>query len=293
MRPDGTPDLASLTRLLEHVLGQGVTGVLMLGSTGENGCLSPDERESVLGHAVEIVAGRVHVMAGVAALGSKESIAYAARYAALGADSLLVPPAYGFPLSYDELKRHFASVAAAAPGVPLVAYNVPGRFGVTLGPDLMAELGADSTISGIKDSSGDVQMARKTSEATRHLAHFRRYTGSEECIDAKVLGGFHGSVPGLANPFGDFHARLARQLADGDWGAASMTQGQIVRLSALYDGRIGGGGFSASAIGAMKEGLVQQGVIEFSATSPQFEQVDDSLRAHVATIVALAKELAA
>lgn len=286
MLPSGAPDLASVDALIDHLIGQGAAGLLVLGSCGENGALSRDERLTVAARAVERVAGRVHLMIGVPALGTREAVADAAVYADLGADSLLVPPTFVFPHSAAELGGHFRAVAEAGAGVPVLAYNIPSRVNVVLEPDLLRELAAEGAIVGVKDSSGNVEAQRMLAEATADTEGFRRYTGSEFAIDGLLLGGFHGAVPGLANVFAPWHVRLADQAAAEDWRGAAETQGRIVAMFKLYQHPMPGGSFSASVIASLKEGLVQQGVIEHSTTAYPFVQVDDGMRAHVREVLA-------
>jgi 4-hydroxy-tetrahydrodipicolinate synthase len=291
MRPGGAPDMESLGSLVDHLVGQGVTGLLVLGSCGENAAIPRSERLEIAAAAAERAAGRVHVMVGLPALGTREAVADAAAFAAAGVDALLVPAPYGFGLSQEELRVHYESIAASA-GIPLLAYNIPGRVGVWLEPELLRDLAASGAIAGLKDSSGNIEKQRVIAEATADLPAFRRYTGSEECIDALLLGGFHGAVPGLANPFAPFHVRLAGRAAAGDWAGAAAEQAKIVALGDLYKQPLPGGSFSAAVIGAMKEALRQQGVIEHSATAFPFVQPDEGLVAHVAAVVAKAAELA-
>jgi 4-hydroxy-tetrahydrodipicolinate synthase len=291
MRPDGTADLSSLRSLIDHLIAQDVTGLLVLGSCGENAAIPLDERIAVAGAAAEQARRRLHLTLGLPALGTREAARNAAELAATGVDSLLVPAPYGFPLSQGELRRHFEAVAEAC-GIPLLAYNIPARVGVWLEPELLADLAADGTIQGVKDSSSNIEKERVIAEATAGLEGFRRYTGSEECIDALLLGGYHGSVPGLANPFAPFHVALADAASAGDWPRASELQGRIVALSALYRHPLPGGGFSAQAIGALKEALRQQGVIEHSTTAFPFVQPDEGMQAHVAAVLRRAAELA-
>jgi 4-hydroxy-tetrahydrodipicolinate synthase len=286
MLPSGAPDLSSAGALIDHLIGQGATGLLILGSCGENGALSRDERLEFAAHAIAHAAGRTHVMVGVPALGNREAVADARAYAEMGADSLLVPPTFVFPHSAAELGGHFRAVAKAAGEVPILAYNIPTRVNVVLEADLLKELAADGVVAGVKDSSGNIEGQRILAEATADIEGFRRYTGSEFAIDGLLLGGFHGAVPGLANVFAPWHVELATRAAAGDWKGAAEMQGRIVKLFKLYQHPMPGGSFSASVVGSLKEGLVQRGVIAHSTTAAPFVQVDDGMRAHVREVLA-------
>lgn len=286
LTPEGAVDTASTASLCRYLSDAGVTGLLVLGSTGENAALSRDERRLLVSTVIEAAPEGVHVMAGVPSLGTREAIVDAADYAALGADSILLPASVGFPVSQDELGDHFRAVAAAI-DIPIEAYEVPARVHLSLGEELLVTLAREGVIAGVKDSSGDLGTARVRSERLRReglsIAHF---TGSEECIDGFLLGGGHGCVPGLANVVPQLHVALTRHAAAGDWVAASEVQGRLISWLPIYFHAVPGGGFMAQAIGALKAALVQLGVIEHSTVAAPFRQADDGLVSHVSRLLA-------
>ena len=290
--PSGEPDLASFDRLLDFGIDAGVDGFLVLGSSGEAVALSADERLQVATRARDHCGGRAHLMFGVVAHGTKDAGADAVRLDDIGPDSLLLTAPGGFAMSQREIAGHFRTIAARV-DTPIVAYEVPTRVGVSLSAELIAELGDDGTIIGIKDSSGDLVRGRAVSEATRHIPGFVRYTGCEQCIDAAILGGYDGTIAGLANVFPEFHVELVRRLATGDWIGASAVQGMIMRLLDLYFHPLEYASFSAQFFAVVKEALVQRGVIAHGTTSPPLVQSDESIRAHVTKILELGKELTA
>jgi 4-hydroxy-tetrahydrodipicolinate synthase len=284
LTPAGAPDLASLERLIDHLVAGGVAGVLVHGSAGEAGFLDDDAAALVVERTVAHAAGRIHVLAGVAALGTTAAATQARRWADLGAGSVLVTAPAGFEPSRDEIAAHFRTVARAC-GIPVVAYNVPSRVPVYLPPDVLAALAAGGVIRGVKDSSGDLQRGRVLCELTAGIADFVRYTGVEESIDSWLLAGYHASIPGLSNAFTGLHPELTRHAAAGDWQRAHRVQSRIVSLLDLYSYSLAGGSFSASFFGVVKEALVQQGVIAHSTISAPMTQPDDGLRVHVARIL--------
>jgi 4-hydroxy-tetrahydrodipicolinate synthase len=290
--PSGVPDLDSFERLLDFGVNAGINGFLVLGSSGEAVALSADERYQVATRAVAHARGRVHLMFGVVAHGTKDASADAARLDSIGPDSLLLTAPAGFAMSQTELGGHYRAVAERV-DTPVVAYEVPTRVGVSLSAELIAELGADGTIIGVKDSSGDLVRGRAVSEATRHIPGFVRYTGCEQCIDGAILGGYDGTIAGLANVFPEFHVELIRRIASGDWVGASEVQGMIMRLLELYFHPLEYASFSAQFFAVVKEALVQRGVITHGTTSPPLIQADESVRTHVTKVLELGKELAA
>ena len=194
-----------------------MTGLLVLGSCGENGALSATNGSRSL------PAGGAGVDEPDASDGRRagarhpEAVADARAYAQKPARTPCsccrrsfsrIPP----PSSAD----HFRAVAAAAPARPsCLAYNIPSRVNVALEPALMCELAGEGVMAGVKDSSGNVEAQRLLAEATADIDGFRRYTGSEFAIDGLLLGGFHGAVPGLANVFAPWHVELAARRRGG------------------------------------------------------------------------------
>lgn len=288
--PDDSPDLTSLERLLDFGLSAGVNGFLVLGSSGESVALGADDRYEVATHAVAHCRGRTHVMLGVVTHGTKDARADARRLDALRPDSLLVAAPAGLGMSPRELAGHFRAIAEAV-DTPVVAYDVPTRVGVALPADLVAELAAEGTIIGLKDSSGDLVRGRAAAEATREVAGFLRFTGCEQVIDGALLGGYDGSIAGLANVFPQFHVALLGRIAAGDWAGASAVQGLIMRLLDLYFHPLEYASFTAQFFAVVKEALVQLGVIAHNRASAPLMQADESVRAHVTEMLALGREL--
>ena len=153
---DGSIDTAALVRLVRHVVGGGADFVVALGSTGEAPTLDERERDLVITTVRENV-GSVPLVAGVGSSSTAQSVAWCRRARALGAaGTLVVVPPYNKP-SQSGLQAHFRAVAEAAPDLPLILYNVPGRTGTNLLPATVQALWSAPNIVAIKESSGDLQ----------------------------------------------------------------------------------------------------------------------------------------
>jgi 4-hydroxy-tetrahydrodipicolinate synthase len=288
----GAIDADSMSSLIEHVVGAGVDGVLVLGSTGENGGLAASDREAAVRAVVAAAGGRVHVMAGVAALGTNDAVHDGRRFAELGADSLLLSAPFVFSPSDTEMEIHFCRVADAV-RIPVVAYDVPSRVRVALSPRLVARLAEAGVVSGVKDSSNDLGKPRLVAELTRSIPTFIRYTGSEEAIDALLLGSCHAAVPGLANVFPSLHVALARAAGEGDWDTAARRQREIIELLGLYAAPLAGASPTGAFFAAVKEALRQLGVIESATSTAPFVQADENVAQHVRATLERASALTA
>jgi 4-hydroxy-tetrahydrodipicolinate synthase len=151
---DEAPEDEALRAVVDHVLGSGVHGIMTNGGTGEFVHFTREERMRVTQVVVDRVAGRVPVVAGTAACGTREAIVLARDAAGVGADAVIVTAPYYFRLPDESLRRHFLDLADATP-LPLFVYNNPLYTGNRLSPGLVAELGRHERIVGIKQSEPD------------------------------------------------------------------------------------------------------------------------------------------
>jgi len=151
---DGALDGAGWRRLLALQEAGGAQGVVVAGSTGEAATLSDAEYDTLLRTAVEVLGGRMPVLAGTGHSGTARTIEATRRAARNGAThALVVTPPYVRP-TQDGLRQHYLAVAEQG-GLPVVLYNVPGRTGCDLLPDTVAQLAAHPRIVGIKEAVSD------------------------------------------------------------------------------------------------------------------------------------------
>jgi 4-hydroxy-tetrahydrodipicolinate synthase len=152
----GRLDRDALTKLVEYQISQGISGVVPCGTTGESATLSHDEHKEVIKFCVELVAGRVPVIAGTGSNATGESIELTRFAKEVGADgALLITPYYNKP-TQEGLFQHYKSVAQAV-DIPVVLYNVPGRTAVDMSSDTVARLAEFSNIVAIKEATADLE----------------------------------------------------------------------------------------------------------------------------------------
>lgn len=247
----GEPDVKAMSALVEHQIVGGVAGVLVNGSMGELGNLSPAQRLEMLHVVTAAAAGRLPVWCGVAGLGTREAVTAAVAAEEAGAHALLVLPPMFFDMSDAELERHYAAVSSAV-SVPMLAYDVPPRTPRKLAPALVARMGAAGSIQGVKDSSGSITAGRQLCLLTSAIPGFRCYIGTEVAIDAARALGFAGSVPGLANILPAVATRIDACARDGDLAAAEESQRIYAALLALLDLPLEGGSPVAVAFDSFK-----------------------------------------
>ncbi len=157
-RADGAVDHELAARLADHLVQQGSEGLVICGTTGESPTLSWAEQHRMIAAVQEAVAGRASIIAGSGSNCTAEAVEATREAAALGVDAaLVVVPYYNKP-PQEGLDAHFRAVAAAAPELPLMLYNIPGRTGCSLAPDTTARLvEACSNIVSFKAASGTTE----------------------------------------------------------------------------------------------------------------------------------------
>lgn len=151
---DGRVDEAAFVALLHHVLEHGSDGVVVAGTTGEGATLTDDEKLRLFELAVR-ESGDATVIAGTGSNDTAHSIELTARAAGLGVDGALVVTPYYVKPNRRGIVAHFTAVAGAAPELPNVVYNIPGRCVVDIPNDLLAELAQVENIVAVKQARFD------------------------------------------------------------------------------------------------------------------------------------------
>jgi 4-hydroxy-tetrahydrodipicolinate synthase len=156
-RQDGGIDLDLAARLAEHLVGSGSDGLVLCGTTGESPTLTWREQHELFAVVKGAVGARACLLAGSGSNCTAEAVEATAEAAALGADgALVVVPYYNRP-PQEGLEAHFRAVAQAAPELPLMLYNIPGRTGCSLAPDTTARLLDLPNVVAFKAASGSTE----------------------------------------------------------------------------------------------------------------------------------------
>ncbi|MEE1739097.1 dihydrodipicolinate synthase family protein [Streptomyces sp. BE147] len=282
----GEIDTASLGRLVEHLIDGGVHGLFALGSTSEVAYLTDEQRATVLETVVNVADGRVPVLAGVIDTTTARVAAHAKAAEGLGADALVATAPFYTRTHGKEIAGHFRRLRAAV-DLPLFAYDIPVAVHSKLSAALVRELAEDGTLAGLKDSSGDegglrrliVELGGRGGREEGPAPRFSVLTGSELTVDAALLAGADGVVPGIGNVDPAGYVRLYEAARAGDWALAAQEQERLVELFAMVDvGPEADMGRSSSALGSFKAALRLLGVIECGDTAfPQIQLSAESV----------------
>ncbi len=158
-------DIRGLERNISFLVSRGVHGIVPCGSTGESATLTFEEHEKVIEIAVNTVNGKVPVLAGTGSNNTAEAIRLTKAAKDIGADGVLVISPYYNKPNRSGLIKHYTKLADL--DLPVVMYNVPGRTGQNLEPDLVAELACHPNIVGIKEASGNIGQISRIIEETQ------------------------------------------------------------------------------------------------------------------------------
>lgn len=224
---NGELDLDTLKRLVEWQIGEGSTGLVPVGTTGESPTLTHEEHETVVAEVVKAAAGRVPVIAGAGSNNTVEAIRFVQFAEKVGADAaLVVTPYYNKPTARG-LVAHFTALHDCA-DIPIVIYNIPGRSVIDMKPATMGALAKLPRIVGVKDATGD--LARVSQQRAACGADFVQLSGE----DATALGfnahGGVGCISVTANVAPRLCAEFQQATLAGDYAKALDYQDRLMPL---------------------------------------------------------------
>ena len=225
---DGSVDLALTARLADHLVGHGSDGLVVCGTTGESPTLSWDEQHALFAAVKGAVGDRASVLAGSGSNCTAEAVEATRQAAALGADgALVVVPYYNKP-PQDGLEAHFRAVAAAAPELPLMLYNIPGRTGTSLEPATVARLLDCPNVVSFKAASGTTEEV----SALRALCGDRLaiYSGDDALTLPMLAVGAVGVVSVASHLAGPQISAMVRAFLAGDQAQALVLHDQLLPL---------------------------------------------------------------
>lgn len=207
---DYSLDLDGTRRVIAGLIRDGVSGLVMCGTVGENTALTRSEKAAVWEAAADVARGRVPVVAGVAEFTTQFACDTAREAARAGVDGLMVMPPLGYSSKPHETAAHFRTVARAT-DLPVMVYNNPPIYRNDVTPEILASLADCDTVVCFKDSSGDT---RRFSDVHRMVGdRFVLFAGLDDVVVESVLVGAVGWVSGMSNAFpreGETLFRLAR-----------------------------------------------------------------------------------
>ena len=259
--PDHQLDVVSFERSINRLIEAGVDGLFFLGSSGEVVFATDERRDQIVREAVRIVDHRVPVLVGIIDTETERVLEHGRRALALGADALVATApfyALGGPADVEE---HFRILHQEL-DAPLFAYDIPVCVHTKLSWKMLARLGAEGVLAGVKDSSGDDVSFRYLVQENEKNGHpLTLLTGHEIVVDGALLSGADGSVPGLANVEPEGYVRMWKAAQEGNWAEVKREQDRLNEISHIFDVTTGVQGYGAG-VGAFKCALNLMGIFD-------------------------------
>ena len=226
MTKDGI-DYDALGRLIEFQIENGINAIVVMGTTGENATIEPEDQKKVIAYTVQKVAKRVPVIAGTGTNNTEHVLANTKAACEVGADAVLVVTPYYNKATQSGLIQHFTMVADAST-VPVIMYNVPGRTGCNLLPKTVAALAEHPNIVAVKEATGNMaQMVE-----IMHLCGDKLdvYSGEDALTVPMMAMGGAGTISVLSNVVPKASVAMTDACIRGDYAAAAKLQCDLLPL---------------------------------------------------------------
>lgn len=234
MRNRDELDVPGLERLVEHILAGGVSGLFILGTTGEGPSLSYRLRRELIERVCRQVHQRVPVLVGITDTAFIESVNLARHAMDRGAAAVVLAPPYYLPEGQPELQEYLDHLVPEL-SLPLFLYNMPALTKVSFELETVRRAMDEPRIVGLKDSSGNMVYFHRAAGLLAHRPDWSLLMGPEEMLLDAVLAGGHGGVNGGANLFPKLYVRLYEAAQAGDIARAKVLHAAVMRMSnSLY-----------------------------------------------------------
>lgn len=232
MHTDGSIDYEALGRFVEFQIGSGINGLVVMGTTGENATIEPEDQKKVIAYTVEKAAGRVPVIAGTGTNNTEHVLHNTRNACQVGADAILVVTPYYNKATQNGLVTHFTAVADEST-LPVILYNVPSRTGCNLLPKTVAKLSEHPNIAAIKEATGSLAQMIEI----MHLCGDKIdvYSGEDGLTVPMMAMGAKGTISVLSNVAPRQSVAMTDACLRGDYTAAAKMQCDLLPLiNALF-----------------------------------------------------------
>jgi 4-hydroxy-tetrahydrodipicolinate synthase len=257
-------DLRGLEQLIEHIIQGGVSGVFVLGTTGEFSGLSYRLRAELVEHVCHQVNGRIKVLIGITDTAFTESINMANKAFESGADAVVAAPPYYYPSGQPELIEYFERMLRQLK-LPLFLYNMPVHTKTILDPETVMAIAEDERVVGLKDSSANMVYFRSMQYALRDRDNFLTFIGPEEILADAVVLGASGGVNGGSNLFPRLYVDLYNAASEKNFERIINLQQKVLQISSLI---YSVGRFGSSYLKGLKCALSLMGICDDYMSEP-------------------------
>ena len=225
---DGSIDEAALRNLVAWQVDSGIDFLVPCGTTGETPTLSHDEWRRVIETTIEVVAGRVPILAGATSNSTHEAVEKAKEVAAIpGVDAILTASPYYNKPTQEGQYRHFRAIAEAV-DKPIILYNVPGRTAANIEPATLARLAEVPNVAGVKEASGNMTQIAEVCNAVP--PHFLVFSGDDAITLPVIALGGVGIISVASNEIPQEMATMTRAALNNQWDEARQIHRKYLAL---------------------------------------------------------------
>lgn len=229
---DGKVNYPALKEILEYQIANSTDCIVICGTTGESATLSHEEHTEVIKYAVDVVAGRIPVVAGTGSNDTAYALNLSNEAEKAGVDGLLMVTPYYNKASQEGLIKHFTYVADRV-STPIILYNVPSRTGCEIKPETYAELSKHKNIYAAKEATGNLSSIAKTISLCSD--DFAVYSGNDDQITPIMSLGGKGVISVLSNVMPQEAHDIVAAALDGDFKKSAELQLKYLELcNALF-----------------------------------------------------------
>ena len=214
---DFSLDIKGTQKHVEALLSEGIHGLVMLGTIGENCSLSLDEKIQVLKATDEVNKGSVPLLNGISEYTTAGACEIAVAAAKVGVDGFMVMPAMVYNSDRKETVNHFKTVASAT-DLPVMCYNNPPVYKVDITPEMFEDLAEIENIVCIKEAAGDTR--RITDLFNKFKDRYTIFSGLDDVALESILLGCTGWISGLVNAFPRENGLMWDAATSGNWDKA-------------------------------------------------------------------------
>ena len=214
---DFSLDIKGTQKHVEALLSEGIHGLVMLGTIGENCSLSLDEKIQVLKATDEVNKGSVPLLNGISEYTTAGACETAVAAAKVGVDGFMVMPAMVYNSDRRETVNHFKTVASAT-DLPIMCYNNPPVYKVDITPEMFEDLAEVENIVSIKEAAGDTR--RITDLFNKFKDRYIIFSGLDDVALESILLGCTGWISGLVNAFPRENGLMWDAAKSGNWDKA-------------------------------------------------------------------------
>lgn len=282
---EGNYDFKANEIIFEFIIGKGINGIVLLGSSGEFFAFDMDTKKKIIFHCMEYVNSRVPIIVGTGSINIEDTIELSQYCQQIGIKEIIVITPYYFNLSDVSIYDFYSKVAKSV-DIDVYLYNYPDRTGYNIDEDVILKLLRNHrNIVGYKDSTGDPSHIKRIIMRTKQeFPDFKVFCGMDDYFSYTVMNGGDGAIGALSNVRPDLCSGLVNSFNENNLEEACLYQRKLSILSEIYT-------VNKPFVPAIKKAMVIEGIISSEICSFPFNRLSEDQSARIKQILESAKEI--